>query len=74
MRKPEVLKGLGFSRANNSFEAVIPSRPEPRLRGEDDEESAFFRHLISCLPMNVLIFVDSRTSLLIGRCDHVRCM
>jgi hypothetical protein len=41
------LKGHGFSRADQSFKFVIPSRPEPRLRGEDGEESAFFRSLFS---------------------------
>jgi len=29
------LKGLGFSRAAKFFPFVIPSRPQPRLRGED---------------------------------------
>jgi hypothetical protein len=42
------LKGLGFSRAAKSFYFVIPSRPEPRLRGEDDEESAFSRSVKPC--------------------------
>ncbi len=30
------LKGLGFSRAVKPFPFVIPSRPQPRLRGEDE--------------------------------------
>jgi len=35
------LKGCGFSRATEPFVVVIPSRPQPRLRGEGGEESAF---------------------------------
>jgi hypothetical protein len=41
-----LLKELGFlAEPTSSFAFVIPSRPEPRSRGEDDEESAFFRSL-----------------------------
>jgi hypothetical protein len=36
------LKGRGFSRAAKSFVLVMPSCPQPRLRGEDGEGSAFF--------------------------------
>jgi hypothetical protein len=42
LKRSTVLKGLGFSRAAKSFEVVIPSRPEPRVGGEDGEESVFF--------------------------------
>jgi hypothetical protein len=34
--------GKGMS-AVKAFIFVIPSRPQPRLRGEDGEESAFFQ-------------------------------
>jgi len=42
-----VLKGRGFSRTAKSFCFVIPNRSQPRSRGEDDEESAFFRSLFT---------------------------
>jgi len=44
------LKRCGFSRTAKSFTFVIPSRPEPRLRGEDERgicAPAFFRILFS---------------------------
>jgi len=41
------LKGRGFSRAAKSLVLVIPNCPQPRLRGEDSEESAFFSKLFS---------------------------
>jgi hypothetical protein len=47
------LKGLGFSRAAKSFEVVIPTRPEPRVGGEDGENlyfSDFFRSLFLAVP------------------------
>ncbi len=33
------------------FNFVIPNRPQPRLRGEDDEESAFRRSVWSRAPI-----------------------